>query len=56
MPSANFYIYQVGVHDVGKETKLDLIKQDKAGITLITILDNYYMSSGVIFVPSLKYQ
>jgi hypothetical protein len=34
------------VHDVGKETKFDLIKQDKAGITLITILDHYYMSSG----------
>lgn len=27
MPSVNFFIYQVEVHDVGKEMELDLIKQ-----------------------------
>jgi hypothetical protein len=52
-----FFIYQVEVHDVGKEMELDLIKQYSQVFPLSPTLDYYVRFLLLLyFVPFLKYQ
>jgi hypothetical protein len=52
-----FFMYQVEVHDVGKEMELDLIKQYSQVFPLSPALDYYICFLLLLyFVPFLKYQ